>query len=137
MTGASTKPDFQAAAKPARKRPAPLSLRVTDEERAFLEKAAGSRSVNAYIREKVFGDAASPRRIYRKPRPDEAAISQALGQLGQSRLSSNLNQIAKAANLGTLPVTTELSAELAAACSDIRAMRSALIEALGLKDQAP
>lgn len=137
MIGASTKPEFQAAAKRTKKRPAPLSLRVTDEERAFLKRAAGSRSMNAYIREKVFGDAASPRRTYRKPRPDEAAISQALGQLGQSRLSSNLNQIAKAANLGTLPVTPDLSAELAAACADIRAMRSALIEALGLKDQAP
>lgn len=137
MIGASTKPEFQAAAKRNKKRPAPLSLGVTDEERALSKKAAGSRSVNAYIREKVFGDAASPRRTYRKPRPDEAAVSQALGQLGQSRLSSNLNQIAKAANLGTLPVTPELSAELAAACADIRAMRSALIEALGLKDQAP
>ena len=127
---------FQAAAKPIKKRPAPLSLRVTDAERDFLKRAAGSRSVNAYIREKVFGDVATPRRTYRKPRPDDAAIGKALAELGQSRLSSNMNQIAKAANLGTLPVTPELSEELASACADIRAMRSALVEALGLKDQS-
>ena len=132
-----SKPFNAAAAKPTKKRPAPLSLRVTDEERDFLKRAAGSRSVNAYIREKVFGDAASPRRTYCQPRPDDAAIGKALAALGQSRLSSNMNQIAKAANLGTLPVTPELSEELASACADIRAMRSALVEALGLKDQSP
>ncbi|ADM09294.1 hypothetical protein PB2503_06132 [Parvularcula bermudensis HTCC2503] len=85
----------------------------------------------------MFCDAASPRRTYRKPRPHDAAIGKALAALGQSRLSSNMNQIAKAANLGTLSVTPELSEELASACADIRAMRSALVEALGLKDQSP
>ena len=135
MNTSTQSQNFNAAAKPKKKRPAPLSLRVTEEERALLKELAGRRSVNAYIREKVFGDKASPRRSYRMPRPDEAAIGQALAKLGQSRLSSNLNQIAKAANLGTLPVTSDLADDLAAACADIRIMREELIAALGLKAQ--
>ncbi|WOI52977.1 plasmid mobilization protein [Parvularcula sp. LCG005] len=123
---------FNKAAKPKKKRPAPISLRVTEEERALLKDRAGRRSVNAYIRQKVFGDAASPRRSYRRPQTDDAAISQALAVLGQSHLASNLNQIAKAANTGTLPVTADLTSELQAACADIRHMRNALIAALGL-----
>ncbi|MEM6538003.1 MAG: hypothetical protein AAF668_09775, partial [Pseudomonadota bacterium] len=67
--------DFNNAARPRKKRPSPLSLRLTDEERAVLQDLAGGRSMNSYIREKVFGEAASPRRIYRKPRADEAAIA--------------------------------------------------------------
>lgn len=127
---------FNETAKPKKTRPAPLSLRVTEEERVLLKELAGRRSVNAYIREKVFGDKASPRRSYRMPRPDEAVISQVLARLGQSRLSSNLNQIAKAANLGTLPVTPDLADDLTAACADIHLMREELIAALGLKAQS-
>lgn len=130
-----TSPTFNQAANPKKKRPAPISLRVTAKERDLLKELAGQRSVNAYIREKVFGDQASPRRSYRKPRPDEAALGKALALLGQSRLSSNLNQIAKAANLGTLPVTPDLTEELAAACADIRTMRDELIASLGIKSQ--
>ncbi|NHK27927.1 hypothetical protein FF098_008435 [Parvularcula flava] len=127
---------FNQAAKPKKKRPAPISLRVSENERALLKELAGQRSVNAYVREKVFGDQETPRRSYRKPRSDEAAIGKALALLGQSRLSSNLNQIAKAANLGTLPVTPDLTDELASACADIRRMREELIAALGIKSQS-
>ena len=73
---------FNETAKPKKKRPAPLSLRVTEEERALLKELAGRRSVNAYIRDKVFADKASPRRSYRMARPDAAAIGQALARLG-------------------------------------------------------
>ncbi len=53
--------------------------------------------------------------------------------LGKSRLSANMNQIAKAANRGTLPLTPDLVGDLNAACSDIKYMRWLLVSSLGLK----
>ena len=134
MSSPSNQTHFNEAAKPGKKkRIAPLSVRVTEEERVLLKQLAGSRSVNSYVREKVFGDNGKPRRSYRAPRPDEKAIAKSLGALGQSGIASNLNQIAKAANMGALPVSQELTDKLKEACDDIRAMREALISALGLK----
>lgn len=63
---------------------------------------------------------------------DAEALGRVLGALGQSRLSSNLNQLAKAVNTGSLPVTPETEADLVAACRDVAAMRSLLMRALGI-----
>ncbi|MEM9494994.1 MAG: hypothetical protein AAGA09_03240 [Pseudomonadota bacterium] len=121
---------------------APFSIRFTDEERARLRRDAGALSLAAYIRLKLFCDGkpdGSKRNATRKrnaPSVELTMISQLLGALGQSRLSSNLNQIAKAANVGALPVSPELESELQAACADVRAMRETLIVALGLKSEA-
>ncbi|MEO1041445.1 MAG: hypothetical protein AAFX52_04075 [Pseudomonadota bacterium] len=117
-----------------RKRLPPLSFRATEEERALLNAKAGARPLSAYIREKLLGDAVSRRACNRRlPSMDHAALSKALALLGQSRLSSNMNQIAKAAHMGRLPVDDDVQQELWAACADIRQMRMALIEALDLK----
>lgn len=129
---------FERSTKPNAKRPAPFSMRFTDEERARLDRDAGNRSWASYIREQLFGDEAAPRRSGQrkpqKPTADGAAIARALGELGRSRLASNMNQIAKAANMGALPVTPELAQELNQACADIRLIRRALIIAAGLKE---
>lgn len=121
------------------KHPAPFSIRFTDEERAILNREAGKLSWAAYIRLKLFAEKPSiQQRMTRKrkaPQLDQALFGQLLGALGQSRLSSNLNQIAKAANIGTLPVTPALEDELQEACSAITDIRKILIDALGIKDQ--
>lgn len=114
----------------------PFSLRFTAEERAWLGRRANGKSLAAYIREQVLGDACQPRKkASRRPSVDQKALAQALSALGKSRLSANLNQIAKAANQGALPVSPEVAAELSQACADIAAMRSDLITALGLKSE--
>ena len=124
------------------KRPPPFSIRFTEEERAWLNREAGNLPPSHYIRAKLFPSDVvmqSARRSIRRahqPRVDQPALASALGLLGQSRLSSNLNQLAKAANLGVLPVTPDLEADLEQACVDVRAMRSALMAALGLKDHS-
>lgn len=43
--------------------------------------------------------------------------------MGRSRLSSNLNQLAYAVNIGSLPVTPETEAELLAALRDVQGAR--------------
>lgn len=112
--------------------PPPFSMRLTPEERARLDMLRGNKPLSAYIREQLFGDDAAPRkRGGNSPVQDAEALGRVLGTLGQSRLSSNLNQLAKAVNSGSLPVTPETEADLAAACRDVSAMRADLLRALG------
>lgn len=128
---ARAKVSFKATGGKAAK-PKPFSLRLTFEERARLNAMAGDRPLGRFIRDRILGDEVEKRTFrYRRPAIDKQALAHALSLLGQSRLSSNLNQIAKAVHLGTLPVGPDLEAELAAACADIREMRDALIAALG------
>ena len=57
-----------------------------------------------------------------------------IAKLGKSRLSQNINQLAKAVHTGSLPVTPETEADLQKASKDIADIRLLLIEALGLKE---
>lgn len=146
MTISPPKSAFTYAAKykkPKSKRPAPFSIRFSDEERAELNSKRGVLSLAAYIRLRLFTDEAEQpakrkklTRKHYKPSVEVAVLSQMLGALGESRLPSNLNQIAKAANLGALPVTPELEQELFEACAHIKAMRHDLIGAIGVKDHS-
>lgn len=112
--------------------PPPFSLRLTIEERAELERRAGSKPLGQFIREQCLGKSAEPRAgKRRRAKVDHALFAQALAVLGGSHLASNMNQIAKAAHMGALPVTPDLMADLDAACADIKAMRGALLRALG------
>ena len=86
-------------------KPKPFSLRLSFRERALLDEMAGNRPLGAYIRARLFGDQTSPRKLHqRRASVDHQALAQALAILGQSRIASNLNQLAKAANIGALPV---------------------------------
>jgi len=112
----------------------PFSLRLTDEERARLEREAGDRPLGAYIRMRLLAEESVPRRQRRRrPVEDHAALAQVLAALGRSHLASNFNQLAKAANSGSLPVTPDTEAALRQACADVATMRTALLRALGLE----
>lgn len=112
--------------------PPPFSLRLTFEERTRLEQEASGMALGAYIRMRLFGDDAEPRRTRGKfPVKDHEALGRVLGALGASRLSSNLNQLARAVNSGSLPVTPETEEILFDACNEILAMREELLRALG------
>ncbi|MFC6199212.1 hypothetical protein [Ponticaulis profundi] len=118
------------------KHPSPISLRLSLDERALLERDAGSKTLSAHIREQLFGESMTtsfrrPSRKSNKPNVDHVVLAKLLGLLGKSRLAQNMNQIAKAAHMGALPVSDELEAELALACQDIKDMRDTLISAMG------
>ena len=119
-------------------RPAPFSLRLTPEDRLRLERDAAGMSIGSYIRWRLFHpDRPPPRTRGKFPVKDHAALARALGLLGQSRVANNLNQLAKAAHIGALPVTPEIEADLAEAVRLIADIRRLLIEALNLADEAP
>ncbi len=112
--------------------PPPYSIRYTFEERARLDAERRREALSSYIRKRLFGDAISPRRKPgNSPVGDGEALGRVLGALGTSRLSSNLNQLAKAVNTGSLPVTPETEADLVAACEEVKELRNDLLRALG------
>jgi len=132
----SLTPEFSKAAateKPEnRAYPPPFSLRLTYEERARLDAERGNLPLSVHIREQLFGKDAAPRmRKGNSPVQDNEALGRVLGALGQSRLSSNLNQLAKAVNTGSLPVSPETEADLQQACREVSALRVDLLRALG------
>ena len=93
-------------------------------------------SLGEYIRSCVFAeDAPIIRTRGRFPVKDEQALSQVLGMLGQSRIPQNINQLAKAVNSVSLPVTPETEKRLYEACRAIAWMRQQLVLALGLKSE--
>jgi hypothetical protein len=55
--------------------------------------------------------------------------------LGESRLANNLNQLAKSANTGSLPVTPETEKALREASAEIHQMRAMLMRALGFSPE--
>lgn len=110
------------------KREAPFSLRLSFEERAALKKMAAGAPMGAYIKA-VLKEAIDQGKTI-DPAPDGKAVGRALGELGKSRLSQNLNQLAKAVNMGALPVTPETEAEIQDACRAVKDMRDALMHAL-------
>lgn len=113
----------------------PFSLRLTREERQRLNEQAGSQPIGAYIRSRLFGSDTATRRIVRRPSLDHAKLALVLSELGRSRLASNMNQLAKAANIGTLDFNDSVVNELQEACRAISHMRDMLVAALGLKPE--
>lgn len=112
----------------------PFSLRLSAEERARLEYAAAGIPLGEYIRQRVFDESVPKRRTRGKyPVKDHQLLSQLLGELGRSRVPNNLNQIAKAVNLGEFILAPEEKAVLLEACADIRQTRQTLLRALGLE----
>lgn len=119
---------------PYGKRDAPFSLRLTFEERARLRQAAGDLPISAYIKSLLFADDAPVYRSRGKtPVKDHKALAEVLACLGASRIASNLNQIARAANSGSFYFDRETKAQISAACGDVQVMRQLLMEALGMK----
>ena len=140
----SLKHGFEAAqgdepkpARPRKKPLPPLSVRLTEEERAQLERAAGTNSLSAHIRECLFREQAVPRRVRRRPRipvKDHQALARLLALLGASRIPNNLNQLARDANCDTLEWNEETAAKINEAYEHVLFMRRELIRALGLSE---
>ena len=124
------------ASRTARARPAPFSIRLSATERAQLEEEAKGAPLGAYIKAKALEG--PPLRIRRSGLAveDQTALAKVLALLGRSHLASNLNQLARAANSGSLPMTPETEECLRQALGDVRAIRRLLVTALGLKAEA-
>lgn len=122
----------QAATRRKTRSISPVTLRLTPEERAKLQELAAGTTLSAYIRACLF-DAEAKRRK-RRPKSvvaDKQAAAEALALLGQSRIASNLNQLAYHANIGALIVGEQEKAKIAEANAHLEAIRSLLMQTLG------
>ena len=114
-----------------------FSLRLNFADRARLKAAADGVPLGTYIRDQLLADTERPRRRSKASLiKDRKELAHVLAQLGQSRLASNVNQLAKAMNMGDLEVDPDTRDAFLQAASDIAAMRAALIAALGLQPEA-
>jgi hypothetical protein len=116
----------------------PFSIRLTEDERRSLLERAGKLPLGAFIRDLILADISqTPRRRVANPVKDHEALARVLAAFGQSRIANNLNQLAKAVNIGALPVTEETEGEITEACAAVVAMRRDLMRALGLPESGP
>lgn len=107
----------------------PISIRLTPQERAELVRRAGGRSVSAYVRDQLFA------RGVASGKPNQNELAQMLGKLGASGLAMSVNELARLAKLGALPVSDETETQLRAACADVAIIKSTLMRALGIKER--
>lgn len=98
----------------------PFSIRLTDSERAQLEREAGSKPLAVYMRSKLLSN-------------DKPTLARLLASLGSSDLSRSMRDIAAAARNGSFEETPETLLSLQAACAAIEDMRTTLLRALGLR----
>ncbi|MBO6549994.1 MAG: hypothetical protein JJ964_10275, partial [Rhizobiales bacterium] len=78
--------DFKSAHTIKPKRMAPLSVRLSKEQRTQLERDAVGMSLNAYVISKLFDDPVKPKRRRKEPTLKDKAIARALRQLSQAGL---------------------------------------------------
>lgn len=116
------------------RRPAPFSIRLSAAERTRLEAEAQGIPLGTYIKAKVLGGSAFKRAAAIE---DRQALAQALALLGKTHYASNLNQLAKLANMGALPLTPEVMAELESTLRLIGEVRTLIIKAMGIRKDAP
>lgn len=122
-----------AKAKPApKKRPSPISLRLNEDELAALRKAAAGRSINGYIRERLFGPAGTID-MSKPVAKDYEALARVLGALGQTDVYTNLAAISLALEQNRMRVGRSTENGVAEACKAVIAMRADLLIALGLR----
>ena len=116
-------------------RAAPFSLRLTFEERVQVERNAGSLPVGAYIKSLLLaGDAPKYRKRRSAPDVDQELLAQVLSCLGATRIANNLNQLARATNIGSFYFDEDTKRMIREACGDVRIMRQMLMRALGMSD---
>jgi hypothetical protein len=114
-----------------------FSLRMTPAQKRKLGADAGSMTLGQYVRHCLFETPTPQKRVFRRPVQDEAALSAVLDKLGRSRISSNLNQLAKAVHSGSLPVSPETEKALIDACFAVQKMGKDLSKSLGLPEGKP
>ena len=113
-------------------RPAPVSIRLSDSERAELTRRAGSSGLSTYIKSVVLSDRATTKTTKRAS-ADIILLAKILAQLGASGLGRDMRRLSEAADSGSLDLDDITVSRLRDACKDIQSMHMLLLQALGKK----
>ncbi len=125
--------DFKSANTSKPKRMAPLSVRLSKEQRTQLEHDAVSMSLNAYVISKLFDDPVKPKRRRKEPTQKDKAIARALRQLSQAGLIGYLLSQIEAIEEHRLQIPEDEEKQLRQTYADCCNLRRDLIEAMGLE----
>lgn len=115
--------------------PAPFSVRLSEQEREELKRLADGQPLGQFIKDAILERGMRPPQSRKPALADQKLLAKLLAALGSSRIASNINQLAKAANSGSLPVNEDVLQSLDDAVSAIRWMRETIIKGMGLKPQ--
>ncbi len=110
-----------------------LKARFTEAELATVARVSESTgmSVSDLLRYGVLRELPPPSRRNVHPVKDRGELARLLGAVG--RIGNNINQLAHVANAGSWPE----SAAIHEAVADIRMMRQALMQSLGVHETSP
>lgn len=115
-----------------------LSIPLTRDLKADLERRAGRQPVSAYARGVLFPANDNTPQMLRSPRrsrKDRLAVATVLARLGAMDAAANLHELARLARFGALPMTPEVEAALLQACDDIAEIKSLLMKAIGIRER--
>lgn len=126
------RPSFKSSSygKPKRKKAPqtkPFCIRLTDEEKTHLKKLAANEHLSSWAREQLLGAEQRKRLRQRKPKVDDKNLAMVMALLGDQRISANLNQLARHANMGTLDCDDYVLEQIQEACAAMVAIRNYLI----------
>ncbi len=117
-----------------KKRPAPLSIRLTDDERERLEEMAAGQALSSYIKTVLFnGETVQRGKRGAQTIKDYQKLAFALGLLGKLGTFATLNNLLDASQEQRVDMDSEMRDEVLKACQNIRVIRCNLIAALGVK----
>lgn len=120
--------------KPRKRRQAPLSIRLTPEERARLVQDANGRPLGAYIKSRLFDDHTQKRKPRRRsPSKELQLLARVLRTIGRSGALSILGTLIVAANERRVVLSRDEDLRLRLANQELVSLRLELINALGVK----
>jgi len=106
----------------------PFCIRLTNEEKAILLQKAANEHLSTWARGELLGAKARKRHTSRKPKVDDKSLALIMALLGDQRIASNLNQLARHANLGTLDFDDHVLEQIQEACAAMIAVRNYLLD---------
>ena len=113
------------------KRPAPLSIRLSDKERRTLERLAGDVPLSRFIKQQIFAE--TPKAAKSEVTDQYEMFVRVLAALGESEVFANLDVIAKAVDRGELHLSDEQVNQIGAACILVMELRNDIMRGLGIK----
>lgn len=111
----------------------PFALRLTDDERAELNRRAGTMAIGTYVKSVLFVENRGKRAKVRRPIEKHIELAEVLACLGSSHIGESLERLADAAETGVLQFDPDAPEAIKRACTDIVAMRLLLMKALGFQ----
>ncbi len=121
--------------KKRKKRMAPLSIRLSPDERARLEVLAGQQPIGAFVKSRLFAanDNIPPRPNSRPIVNERVGFAKMLGMLARMDIFLILKELLKAVGNGQIRLEPETESALNTAFLDLREIRRLLIEAQKVK----